>query len=329
MTQSQMSARVGLFFLLGAALIWVTYEALSGNELKPKNAYELTARFSSLKELKTGDEVRMAGVAVGVVKQARLVDRTAEIVLQIRDTIEVASDSTATIAMSGLLGSNYVSLTLGSPSAPPLAPGSQLRSEDTPDLNTVVSQFGDIGRKVEEALSQFSGALGTDGEDGIMGRINALVDENSTRIAAITTNLETITNKINTGEGTLGKLVNDPQAYDELVSTLTEIRAAADEAKTFVADARGIVDQVKSGEGTLGALLYDGDTGDNLKIVAANLRELSEKLNNGNGTLGRLINDDSLFIEAQNAVQKVNRAVDGMADQGPITAVGVAANTLF
>lgn len=330
MNQTQLSARVGLFFLLGAALIWVTFEALGGNELKPKNSYELIGRFSSLKELKTGDEVRMAGVTVGIVKTTRLVDRTAEIVLQIRDNVEVAADSTASIAMSGLLGANYVSLTLGSPSASTLAPGGLLRTEDTPDLNTVISQFGDIGRKVEQALSDFSGALGTGGEGGgLMDRINGLVDENSSRVAAITSNLETITNKINTGEGTLGKLVNDDGAYDELVATLSEIRGAAEEAKTFVADARTLVDQVKSGEGALGTLLYDQETGESLQTVVANLRELSEKLNNGTGTLGRLINDDSLFIEAQNAVQKVNRAVDGMADQGPITAVGVAANTLF
>lgn len=123
--------------------------------------------------------------------------------------------------------------------------------------------------------------------------------------------------------------MNDDQAYNNLVATLEEIRGAAEQARSFVSNAQGIVDQVKSGEGTLGALLYDAETGSNIKVVSQNLRELSEKLNKGEGTLGRLINDDSLFREAQNAVQKVNRAVDGMADQGPITAVGVAANALF
>jgi len=79
----------------------------------------------------------------------------------------------------------------------------------------------------------------------------------------------------------------------------------------------------------LGTLIYDEKTASSLKLTVNNLQELSHKLNSGEGTLGRLINDDSLYLEAQSTVQKVNRAVDGLADQGPITAVGVAANSLF
>jgi phospholipid/cholesterol/gamma-HCH transport system substrate-binding protein len=142
-------------------------------------------------------------------------------------------------------------------------------------------------------------------------------------------NLEDITNKIRTGEGTIGKLVNDPGAYNELNSTLAEIRGAANEAKTFIANAQGIVDQVKSGKGTIGALVYDEEAGQNLKNTAKNLRELSEKLNNPNSTFGQLITNDSLIRDAQATLRKVDRAVDGMADQGPITAVGVVANALF
>lgn len=330
MTNAQTSARVGLFFLLGIALIWVTFEALSGTQLDARHGYELTARFRTLKELKPGDEVRMAGVRIGQVRATRLVGRRAEAVLTIDNKVQVPADATATIAMAGLLGSNYVSLTLGSEDSGVLAPGAQVQSVDTPDLNTVVAQLGDVGRQVQTALSQFSGAMSGEGEGpGLLGKLDLLVEENRTKINGITTNLEDITGKIRRGEGTIGKLVNDEQAYQELVTTLEEIRGAATEAKTFVSNAQGIIDQVKSGQGTLGALIYDDETGTNIKVVSRNLRELSDKLNNGEGTLGRLINDDTLFRDAQNAVQKVNRAVDGMADQGPITAVGVAANALF
>lgn len=330
MNNAQMSARVGLFFLLGVALIWVTFEALGGNALDPKNTYPLTARFATLKELKPGDEVRMAGVKIGQVKETRLNGRQAEAVLQIANGVEVADDATATIAMAGLLGSNYVSLTLGSPDAPALAADSMVRSEDTPDLNTVVSQIGEVGRKVEQALSQFTGALGTDGRsDGIVSRLNTLVDENGRRIGAITTNLEVVTTRLRDGEGTLGKLLADDAGYHELIAAIEEIRGAATEARAFMGNAQGIVDQVKGGQGTLGALLYDEQIGENLRLTSQNLRDLTTKLNQGEGTLGRLINDESLFIEAQDTLQKVNRAVDGLADQGPITAVGVAANALF
>jgi phospholipid/cholesterol/gamma-HCH transport system substrate-binding protein len=330
MTNAQTTARVGLFFLLGLALIWVTFQALGSNKYDTRNGYELTAQFKTLKELKAGDEVRMAGVRVGQVKTTRLAGRRAEAVLFIRSDVQVARDATATIAMAGLLGSNYVSLTLGSDEAGVLEPGAQIRAMDTADLNTIVAQLGEVGQQVQAALSSFSGAVSGEGEGGgLLAKLDLLIDENREKVGAITTNLEDITAKVRRGEGTLGKLVNDEQAYTNLVATLDEIRGAAEQARTFVSNAQGIVDQVKSGQGTLGTLIYDAETGANIKVVSQNLRELSEKLNKGEGTLGRLINDDSLFREAQNAVQKVNRAVDGMADQGPITAVGVAANALF
>ena len=58
-------------------------------------------------------------------------------------------------------------------------------------------------------------------------------------------------------------------------------------------------------------------------------RTVSDKLAKGEGTLGKLLNDDSLYTGAQSTLKKAERALDGMGDSGPITAVGVVANALF
>jgi phospholipid/cholesterol/gamma-HCH transport system substrate-binding protein len=330
MNNTQMSVRVGLFFILGVALTWITHQSLSGSKLGRDEGYELTARFATIKELKSGDDVRLAGVTVGAVTTTRLSGRHAEVVMRIVDGIDVPTDSVATIAMSGLLGSNYVSLTLGAPDSPAIAPGSTLRSEDTPDLNTVVSQVGQIGRKVEQALTQFTGALGTDGSsDGLIAKLNGIVDDNARKIDTITSNLELVTQRLADGEGTLGKLMTEEQGYEDLIAAIAEIRAAAESANAFMSETETMVAQIQSGKGTLGTLIYDESAAENLRFTMSNLQELSVKLNAGEGTLGRLINDDGLYLEAQSTIQKVNRAVDGLADQGPITAVGVAANSLF
>ncbi len=329
MNNAQMSARVGLFFLVGLALVWVTYESLSSSKLNSKNAYTLVARFQNLKELKAGDDVRMAGVKIGVVQGTRLSGRQAEAVLLIEQGTKVARDAKAMIAMAGLLGSNYVSLDLGGADTGYLEDGDTIASVDTPDFNAMMSQLGDIGRKIDDALGQFSGALGGEKGGGLFAKVEQLVDENQARIGEITSNLQDITGKVNRGEGTLGRLVNDPAGYERLLAAADEIKAAANETKTFVAGAQGLIDQVKSGQGTLGTLLYDEEAANNIKVASRNLREISDKLNQGEGTLGKLINDESLFLDAQSTLRKVDRAVDGLADQGPITAVGAAANALF
>jgi phospholipid/cholesterol/gamma-HCH transport system substrate-binding protein len=329
MNNAQMSARVGLFFLLGVALIWVTFETLSEGKISRSKGYTLVAQFKSLKELKTGDEVRQAGVKVGSVVETRLQGRRAEAVLLVDARVQIAKDASATIGMAGLLGSNYVSFDLGSESSAYYAPGDAVLTIESPDLNTIVTELGDVGKKVDQALSQFSGAMGGQDGNGLIGKLDKLVDTNSTRIGEITTNLKNVTDKLDRGEGTLGKLINDPKLHDELLVSVGDIKSAAAQAKDFVTNAQAIVAQVKSGQGTLGVLVYDQDAGNNIKVVTKNLREISDKINQGQGTLGRLISDDSLYLQAQGTLKKADRMIDGLDDQGPITAVGLAAKSLF
>jgi phospholipid/cholesterol/gamma-HCH transport system substrate-binding protein len=72
MNNVQQTTRVGLFFLLGLALTWVTFQTLSGRNIFKSKGYTLVVGFESLKELKVGDQVRMAGVEVGAVETIRL-----------------------------------------------------------------------------------------------------------------------------------------------------------------------------------------------------------------------------------------------------------------
>jgi phospholipid/cholesterol/gamma-HCH transport system substrate-binding protein len=331
MNNFQQTARVGLFFLLGLALTWVTFETLRGGKVFKDQGYNLIAGFETLKELKEGDDIRMAGVKVGEVEKTRLAGRRAEAVLRISPDVKVKSDATATIVMAGLLGTNYIGLDLGTDSAPDLPPGAEIKTKTTPDLNSVMTQIGELGKKLEGAIGSLSGSLSGDGKGGpgVVQKIDQLVTENRENIAKTTANLQSITEKVNKGEGTLGKLINDPKLHDELVTTLDEIKRGASEAKSFIANAQAIIDQVKAGKGAIGTLVFDQKAGDDLKASIANLRSVSDKIARGEGTLGKLISDDSMLRDAQAIMKKADRALDGLDDSGPITAVGVVAGALF
>src|SRR5947199_8460126 len=122
MNNMQQTARVGLFFLLGLGLIWVTFETLSGGKILKDKGYHIVAGFETLKELKEGDEVRMAGVKIGEVAATRLAGRRAEAGLRIDSNVHIKEDATATIIMSGLIGTNYVGVALGTARAPDWRP---------------------------------------------------------------------------------------------------------------------------------------------------------------------------------------------------------------
>jgi phospholipid/cholesterol/gamma-HCH transport system substrate-binding protein len=138
MNNAQQTARVGLFFVLGLALTWVTFATLSGGSIFKSKGYQLVAGFESLKELKTGDEVRMAGVTIGSVDHIRLdlAHRRAEAVLLIDPGVQIAGDATASIVMAGLIGTNYIGIDLGTAGAASLAPGAEIHTKVTPDINT-------------------------------------------------------------------------------------------------------------------------------------------------------------------------------------------------
>ncbi len=330
MNNTSQTIRVGLFFLLGLALAWITFESLNGGRLFKKPGYTLVAGFANLKGLKNGDEVRMAGVKVGAVELTRLAGQRVEALLAIEPEVKIPNDAVASVEQSSLLGSNYLGITFGTPGGPLLKDQDEIKTKPTVDMSEVISQLGTLGSKLEQVVGEISKSMGTGSEGGgLFQRIDKLVSDNGPKLTETVSNLQDITAKIKNGEGTFGKLINDPKLHDELLASVGEIKLAAADARTFMGDAKGIVADVKSGKGALGVLLYDEPTAASLKVSVNNLREVSDKLNSGQGTLGKLISDDSLYLSVQATMKKADRAIEGLGDSGPITAVGVVAGKLF
>jgi len=338
MNQAQMNARVGIFFIIGIALIWITFQALHDNSFSStKGGYRVNAAFQSLRELRVGSEVRQAGVTIGTVDSVRLNADHAEATLLIRKEFPIAKDATAAIAMSGLIGSSYISLDFGTPAAGTLAQDGTavLRTHDTPDLNEIMTQLGGIGDDLKVAVNKIGSAFGDnpDGTPGLVKNLNNLVNENRGQLTTTISNLNEITTQIRSGQGTLGKLINDPAAYNTLLDAVTQIKDAATEAKGFLADAQtnvnGLLTDVRAGRGALGTLIYDEDTAKNLKLAMKNITDITTKMNNDQSSFGQLISNDGIIRDAKATLRKVDRAMDGVSDSGPITAVGVLVNGLW
>jgi phospholipid/cholesterol/gamma-HCH transport system substrate-binding protein len=60
-----------------------------------------------------------------------------------------------------------------------------------------------------------------------------------------------------------------------------------------------------------------------------NLKEILQKINQGQGSVGKLVNDETFFNNAKMTLQKVEKATEGLEDQGPLSVLGIAVNTLF
>jgi phospholipid/cholesterol/gamma-HCH transport system substrate-binding protein len=206
--------------------------------------------------------------------------------------------------------------------------GDTLLSEETADFNDVLSQIGDLGAQISSIAEGFSG-LGGEDLNELISNLNGLVVDNRERFDTIMTNLESVTVKLETGEGTLGRLINEDAVYEDLVGIMDDFRTASSDFETTLADVRELVSGVKAGEGTLGRLLVGEEFADSLQETVTSLRNFSEDLASGKGTLGKLVTDDSLYLELQSMLRKADQALDSVGDSGPITAVGAVSGALF
>ncbi|MHC1768428.1 MAG: MlaD family protein [Verrucomicrobiia bacterium] len=322
--RNTLETRLGLFFALAFVAAAVVFEMVGGTSLFNRG-YSLRARFDNVQELKVGDPVKMAGVQIGRVEEIGFADNKVEVKFTVEPRARVKTDSKASIRFVGLLGQNYVSIDLGSADAPLAMEGTPLVTIEHPDLSTMLAKLDNVATGVESLTRSFSG----DTINNLLGPFTDFLKENNPRLTAILTNVQTISSQIAQGNGTVGKLINDDELYTLAVGAVTNLYGTADELRLTIASARSIVDQVNQGQGTLGRLAKDDSLFRESTNAMTNLREIFQKINQGQGSVGKLVNDEALYKNARMTLQKVDKATEGLEDQGPLSVLGIAVGSLF
>ncbi len=76
--------------------------------------YQIYARFNRTDGLLVGDLVRLAGMDIGRVVNAKLDDNfKAILTLEIKDSVKIPDDSSAAIVSSGIMGAKYIEIEPG------------------------------------------------------------------------------------------------------------------------------------------------------------------------------------------------------------------------
>lgn len=322
---SSRSIRVALFFIFGVVLTWIVYDTFTVSKSYNEHSYVLRAPFEDVKQLKTGSDVRLSGVSIGSVTELRLENNQAVAMLQIHKNHVVPVDSIAIITTAGLLGNNYISIQVGNLHQY-LNESDTIKTKEGADINRIVEQLGQIGNKISNFLDDMSGS-----ESGsLFGGINNMIEEARPKINGVLDNLNEITGKVASGKGTAGKLIYEETAHSQIVAAVDTIQKAAVNADNFFKNASTLMDKLnKDNEGPLAFILNNKEATNQLRDTLANVNEFSQRLNSQESTLGKLISDDGLYKQTESILNKVNNAVEGVENSGPMTAVGVAASALF
>jgi phospholipid/cholesterol/gamma-HCH transport system substrate-binding protein len=323
--KNTLETRLGIFFALALIVAFIVMEMIGSFDLF-KPGVRLLARFENVQELKEGDPVKMAGVEVGKVEKIHFSANRVEVVMKItHPKVEVKTDSKAAVRFAGLLGQNFVSLTFGSTAAPRAENNTLLESLEQPDLNVLMSRLDNVAAGVENLTKSLSG----DSIQNLLGPFTDFLKQNSPRLTAILANMQTISSQISEGRGTVGKLISDDTLYMTALGTVTNLNSTASDVKLMIGQARDIIGQIEAGTGTLGKLTKDEALYKETATAMTNLREILEKINKGQGSAGRLVNDESLYKNARLSLQKLDKATEGLEDQGPLSVLGIAVNSLF
>lgn len=133
----------GAVVLLIAATFLVYALLHSGRGSVTAEGMRLTARFDRIDGLANGADVRIAGVKVGVVTDARIDPVTfgAEVGLRVDRGLRLPSDTSAEVTSEGLLGGKYISLVPGG-SERVLADGGRItETQGSVSLESLLGRF--------------------------------------------------------------------------------------------------------------------------------------------------------------------------------------------
>jgi len=129
------AVKLGVFTVV-SLIVTGTLVAIMG-KLGGGDTHEYSAVFANASMLQKGDEVRVAGVVMGKVKEVELY-RTdqAKVTFTVEKDLPLTTASRVEIRYLNLVGDRYVTVLEGQPGAPDLRPGSTIPMErTTPALN--------------------------------------------------------------------------------------------------------------------------------------------------------------------------------------------------
>src|SRR5271156_3639646 len=208
------TARLGAFIVATLAILVAGIFVIGSKQYLFSSTYQLKAEFDNVVGLDSGGDVRVGGVHSGTVRNIVLPHKPGEKVTVIMDMAKstheiIKQDSVASIETEGLLGNQFLAISFGSPGIAGVRDGDTIGSLPPLEMSELLNKMSGILDSSQQAIKNATGA---------------------------TANLDAISAKINSGQGTVGALVNDRQLYSNLERTTSTMNATMLQARAGVTD---------------------------------------------------------------------------------------------
>jgi outer membrane protein OmpA-like peptidoglycan-associated protein len=216
-------ARLGAFIVATLAVLATGVFIIGSKEYLFASTYQLKAQFDNVAGLADGADVQVGGVHSGMVTGIELPRKPGEKVTVIMELAKstreiIKHDSVVSIQTEGLLGNQFLAVSFGSAGQADVMDGEIIKS--APPL-----LMADLFKKSSSILD--------DSQEAIQSAATA------------TAHLNSVSAKIDSGQGTVGALVNDKQLYNNLAQTTATLDATMLQAQSGVTDFRENMEALK------------------------------------------------------------------------------------
>jgi len=185
--------RLGLFIAGGLALFVLAIFIIGKQKNLFNPVFKLTTTFHNVSGLLVGNNIRLTGINVGIVDNIKIInDSTVQVDMLIKKSVQrfVKADCEVGIGSSGIIGDRLLIITQGSNDAPLVKDGQKLESSEPVETDAIMA-----------SLQVTAG--------------NA---------AIISQELAEIMLKVNSGKGTLGKLIQDSTIARNFNQTMVNLK---------------------------------------------------------------------------------------------------------
>jgi phospholipid/cholesterol/gamma-HCH transport system substrate-binding protein len=290
--------RVGVLVIVSLAVFAVAVFFISG-QIGFSRRYTLTAYFSDAGGLREGGLVHLAGVSVGNVDRIRIsphpaAGRAVEVMMRISRSYQsqIRADSEATLETTGLLGEKYVNISLGSPALPAVAEGGVIKSREEADIKRIVQNTNDVISNLRVLSAKLTDvAARIQSSQGSLGKL--IYDQTFyDRLNATAGSVEHLVAQVERGEGTLGKLMSDEALYQRTVASIDRLNQ--------------VMEDIQHGKGSLAKFISDPSLYNNVNQMVTRADTLIANVNQGQGTLGKLATDPQLYTRMNETLDRLN-----------------------
>ncbi len=289
--------RVGLTVVIASVTLAVLIFMMSGTGGWFTRKITLRSYLDNAGGLRDGAPVRLAGVDIGNVTGIRIVGgkpaTPVEVTMKVNTNyrFNLRKDSVTLLSTAGVLGETYVDIDSSAAKGPEATDGDTLVAHEQPDIQDVVRASQGTLQNMDALLKRVDRIVGfIESGQGSIGKViysPALYDQ----LNATVVEFKGLMDEIKKGKGSLGPLLTSDEAYKKAIAAIDKLNV--------------IVDEMQQGKGTAGKLLKNPELFDNANKTIANVRQLTDDINAGKGAIGKMTHDEEFANRLQTLVNNL------------------------